>query len=216
LFMAAPWGVPNLQAGKPDFAAAVSDSIAPHIQSLFGNVPIVPHTHASAAVHGMRALYPQEGNTILLSVNGEVSELVSLQDSRVVGHATAPSGLGTVLRTLKSHAGLSEHEARSALKLGHASEALDVAAAHFAGEFKEAIQNLEGTHEATSVFVLAHEPGAEWFAKALSHRSLSDVFPKGGVVRALRNHQVAPYVSTSGIPDLHLSLDALYTAAAHR
>lgn len=214
IFMAAPWGVPNLAQGRPDFTPAF-DELAPRIQSLFGDVPTTLHAHASAAVHGLRAAYPHEEHALLLSVNGEVSELLLLEDARVVGHATAPVGTNTIVRTLKSHAGYSEHEARSAMRLNLASEAADAAAAHFAGEFKQAARELFADAGQGSVFVLAQEPSAEWVARSLAHKSLADLFPRGGTVRAMRPGHVAPFVAHHGAPDTHLLLDALYTSAAH-
>jgi hypothetical protein len=166
-------------------------------------------------MHGVRSFYPNEPEVLVLSVNGEVSELLLVENGHVVGHATAPIGLGTVLRTLKSHAGLSQEEARSALRLNHPSEAMHSAAAHFADEFKEAARELWQGRGRGTVLVLAHEPGTEWFARALSHRSLADLFPQGGVVRALRASHVAPYVGSRGTPDAHLYLNALYASAAH-
>ena len=213
MFMAAPWGTPNLEAGRPDFAPAFLE-LEPRIHSLFGDVPTTLHAHASAAVHGMRVAYPHEERALLLSVNGEVSELLFLEDARVVGHATAPVGLGTVLRTLKSHAGLSEHEARSSMRLNTQSEAAEAAAAHFAGEFKEAARELLSGQAAGSVYVLAQEPSAEWFARSLSHRSLAELFPQGGTVRAMRPGHLSAFVAQHGTPDTHLLLDALYTGAS--
>lgn len=215
VFLAAPWGVPNLSQGRPDFAQPLVDALAPRIRALFGDIPMSLHAHASAAVHGMRALYPDEGSALIVSINGEVCELILVESGHVVGHATAPAGLNTVLRTLKSHAGMSEHEARSALKLHH-SEAGEAAAAHFAGEFKEVARELYGGTGRGTVIVLAHEPGAEWFAKALSHRSLADLYPEGGVVRVIRAGHLAPFVGSLGTLDTHLALNALYTSAAHR
>ncbi|MDB5225440.1 MAG: hypothetical protein JWL87_392 [Candidatus Adlerbacteria bacterium] len=213
VFLAAPWGVPNLSVGRPDFSQVLTDVLAPRIAALFGDVPVAQHAHMSAAVHGLRALYPDHPQSLLLSINGEVSELLLLEDDRAVAHTTAPVGLHTVLRTLKSHAGLSEHEARSALKLGSSSEALEAAAAHFAGEFKEAARDILPEQGSPAVFVLAHEPAAEWFARSLAHRSLADLFPQGGIVRTLRGAHAAPYIS--GASDIHLALNALYASAAH-
>jgi hypothetical protein len=215
IFMAAPWGTPNLAQGRPDFAPAFGE-LRPRIRSLFGEVPVAMHAHASAAVHGLRAAYPNEERALLLSVNGEVSELLLIENSRVAGHATAPVGQGTVLRTLKSHAGMSEHEARSALRLNHASEASETAAAHFAGEFKQVARELFAGEAHGNVFVLAHEPAAEWFARSLAHRSLAELFPQGGTVRAIRPGHLSSFVAHHGTQDTHLLMDAIYSGAAHR
>lgn len=215
IFLAAPWGTPNLAQGRPDFAPAFGE-LVPRIRSLFGDVPTALHAHASAAVHGLRAAYPHEERALLLSVNGEVSELLLLENARVAGHATAPIGAGTVLRTLKSHAGYSEHEARSALRLNHKNEAMEAAAAHFAGEFKQVARELFGGQAHGNVFVLAHEPTAEWFARSLAHQSLAELFPQGGTVRAIRPGHLTSFVAHHGTQDTHLLLDAIYTGAAHR
>ncbi len=213
LFMAAPWGTPNLQAGRPDFAPVFGE-LQPRIRSLFGNVATTQHAHASAAAHGLRALFPHEEYALLLSVNGEVSELLLLQDAHVVGHATAPVGINTIVRTLKSHAGLSEHEARSHMRLNPQSEASAAAATHYAGEFKQAARELFAGEGQGTVFILAPEPVVEWFARSLAHRSLADLYPRGGVVRAIRPAHALPYVSAHGVMDTHLLLDALYAGAS--
>ncbi len=213
MFMAAPWGTPNLQAGRPDFAPAFEE-LQPRIRSLFGDVPTALHAHASAAVHGLRTAYPHEERALLVSVNGEVSEILMLEDARVVGHATVPAGAGTVLRTLKSHTGMSEHEARSSMRLNTQSEASEAAAAHFAVEVKQAARELfQGTGQG-SVFVLAHEPSAEWFARSLAHKSLAELYPQGGTVRAMRPSHIAPFVAHNGSLDTHLLLNALYAGAS--
>ncbi len=213
MFMAAPWGTPNLAQGRPDFVPAF-DALVPRIHSLFGDVPTHLHAHASAAVHGLRQAYPHEESALLLSVNGEVSELLLLNNGRVVGHATVPAGAGTMLRTLKAHTGMSLEEARSSMRLAHTNEATEAAVAHFAGEFKQAARELFSGETEGSVFVLAQEPSVEWFARSLAHKSLADIYPKGGTVRALRHSHIAPFVSHHGSQDTHLLLNALYTGAS--
>lgn len=224
VFMAAPWGVPNLLEGRPDFSHTLLKKIELRARSLFGDVPVLAHAHMSAAVHGLRALYPDERDALILSVNGEVSELLLLREARVAGYASAPIGVHTVLRTLKSHAGLTSHEARSALRLATRprqgkeglNEALRAAAAHFASEFACAAREMFGTEERGrgSVFVLAHEPAGEWFARALADASLAELFPQGGVVRAMRPGHLHPFVGGHA-GDAHLALGALYAHAAH-
>jgi hypothetical protein len=215
VFLAAPWGVPNLSLGRPDFEGSLTATLAARIRALFGDAPVACHAHASAAVHGLRVLYPEAHDALVLSVNGELSELLLVEAGHVAGHATVPVGLGTILRTLKSHAGHSIHEARSALRLGHHNEASRAAAAHFVGEFKDVAQDLLRGRGASRVFVLAHEPAGEWVARTLSSATLADLFPQGGVVRAMRAGQLAPYLAALGTQDTHLALGALYTGAAH-
>jgi hypothetical protein len=215
-FMAAPWGVPNLTTGRPDFSPFITQAIALRVPALFGDIPIAPHAHMSAAVHGLRSLYPSLEDALLVSVNGELSELLLIEGGHAVGHATVPAGVNTILRTLQTHGGLSSHEARSVLALQPTNhEGLQSAAHHYAGEFKSAARDLFAERKTNNVVVLAHGPSTDWFARALSDRSLSEVFPRGGTLRTLKSSHAAPYVATTGAPDLHLALDALYTAEAH-
>lgn len=222
LFMAAPWGVPNLSEGRPDFSQTLLGAITPTVRALFGDIPIAVHAHASAIVNGMRALHPDERDALIVSVNGEVTELVLLRDARVAGYATAPVGAHTIIRTLKSHAHVTPEEARSALLLATRAagasalaEALQSAATHVAGECAYAARELCGAQGQGDVFVLGHEPVGEWFARTLTKSALADVFSRGGTVRTIRAVHLNPYVEWSGLPDAHLALSALYAHAAH-
>ena len=142
-------------------------------------------------------------------------ELLLLQRGVVVGRATIPGGRHLLLRTLKSHGGLTDAEARSALHLqsAHIEEPLSSAAAHFVRAFKDAARDLLFHASVRSVYIVVEEPLGEWFAKILGGEPLQEVFPEGGVVRALRTHHLQPYIGSHARPDLFLMLETLYVGS---
>ena len=224
LFLGAPWGRPNLAAGRPDFASRITGELSWLSRSFFNLLPSF-HTRAGSAVFGLRTLTGEQ--QALLSVIGdEMTELLTLKDGLVAGHATIPFGLHTVLRTIQTHSGLSEHEARSALRLvhseqdrgGHMVEPMTAATGYFATEFTKTARNLLTSNESNAVFIIAPEPAGDLFAKALSGpagKELAELFPDGGAVRRIRALHVAPYfVAHAHNPDLHLMFEALYCNAA--
>ena len=134
-----------------------------------------------------------------------------------------PLGAATVLRTLRSHGGLSLAEAGSVLKLHvhggdtPASGALHAAARKLIDEFKQVSQALFAHGRPRSLYVLGAEPLAVWFAKALADSGLEELYPDGGTVRAVGTEHASPYVAThSERPDLGLLLDALFVDASMR
>ncbi len=216
VFLAPPWGKPNLEAGQPDFMPEMSQYLRTELQSVVDDAPVSFYTAAGAAAFGTRALFAPEP-CLVCSVTGEVSELLRMDGHGVRAHATIPTGLHSLLRTLRTHGGLSEEEARSVAKLpfntGHpAAEAARSAASEFAGHFKDAAKELLGPGDVLRVRIIAHEPAGEWFAQALSaDESLSELFPHGGEVRAVRSHHLTPHIEARAeTPDLALLLEALF------
>jgi hypothetical protein len=153
---------------------------------------------------------------LVCAVTGEVSELMHLDGQGVRGHATFPSGTHSLVRTLRTHGGLSEAEARSAMRLpmdaSAVREPFAAAAGEFARHFTDAAKELMSEGEVMRVMVIAPESSVEWFAKALSQdESLAALFPRGGQVRALRAHHASPHIAAHAeAPDIHLMLDALF------
>lgn len=215
VFMAPPWGTPDLAGGSPVFLPGMQSQVRGAARSLFGDVPVSFYTSAGAAAFGTRALLTKEP-CLVCAVTGEVSQLLRMDERGVRAHATVPSGLHTVLRTLSAHGGLSEEEARSAMRLPlqapHVREPFGAAAAEFSGQIKETLRDMMQPGEVLRVTVVAPDAAAEWFARALSaDESLAEFFPHGGEVRALRAHHAAPHVAAHAeSPDLHLLLDALF------
>lgn len=215
VFLSPPWGTPDLAVGKPRFVESMAKAAHRAIDALFGIRPSL-YAAASAAAFGARAALGAEPS-LVVSVTGEVSELVLLSRDGVIGHATIPSGAHTALRTLRTHGGLSEHEARSALKLSFDTprlrEPFASVASHFSGHFGSAAGELFAAAAPVSqVRVLAQGGAGEWFAEALAQSDrLAELFPQGGEVRALKAQYLLPYVAAhAALPDIALLLQAIF------
>jgi len=214
VFLSAPWGRPNLSEGTPDFLDGMASSVRTATEKSFGSVPLSFYTSAGAAAYGTRALFSPEPCLVCV-VTGEITEMLHIDDAGVRAHATIPTGSHSLIRTLRTHGGFSEHEARSASRLPfntpHLREPFGAAAAHFAEQFIDAARGLLQPGEVTRVRVIAPEPVGEWFARALSQSRLAEFFPEGGEVRALRPHHVMPHIAAhSATPDLRLCVNALF------
>jgi len=222
LFLSAPWGSPNLAVGKPQFAQPTVEMLDNLAEGFLGDTPIHFHSNAGALLQGSRRVLPQERRYLLCGISGEVSELLLVEDGRASGYATIPSGRHGVLRTLRSHGGLSEQEARSVMRLptktnaAHAyGEPLAAASAHFAGHFVEAARGLMGDTPTNRVYVVSEEPVGDWFARSLAESDqVGEMYPEGGVVRSLRAPQVTEHFSGHAeVPDISLMLQALFVDA---
>lgn len=214
VFLSAPWGRPNLAAGVPDFLPDMQERIQARIHAHFGALPISFYTAAGKAAFGTRSLMSEEPCLVCM-VTGEVTELMHLDHEGVRAHATMPLGSHALLRTLRTHGGLSAEEARSAARLPFSTERLrepfSAAAAQFGAQFQDAAQALIAPGEVVRVIVIAEEPLGEWFARALESQELSALFPNGGTVRALRpEHATAHMAAHAERPDIPLMLATLF------
>ena len=215
VFLAPPWGRPNLEGGRPDFMPEMQDYLRGELEAAFGDTPVSFYTSAGATAFGVRSLFAPEP-CLVCTITGEVSELMRMDNDGVRAHATIPTGQNALLRTLRAHGGLSEAEARSAARLPfgtrHIREPFDAAALEFAGHFKNAVKELLSPGDILRVRVIGAEPAGEWFARALAaDESLAELFPDGGEVRALRSHHLTQHIEAHAeVPDLLLMLDALF------
>lgn len=213
IFLSPPWAA--LEGGWR-YEEALTQALAAATEEYFGGGSVSFHPFGGALASVTTNLFPQEGKILLSAVSGEMTELLLVHNGAIVGRATTPLGTNLLLRTLKTHGGLSEAEARSALlaQPSHIEEPLSFAAAHFTRGFKDVAQELFADPSADgsvrSVYVVAPEPMGEWFAKTLGCEALGDLFPEGGVVRALRTHHFAPYVAAHARPDLFLMLQTIF------
>lgn len=209
VFVSAPWGVPDLSAGTPHFNEPLLADIRTGIQTYFA-VPASFHTHASAALQGVRVLLPYEESYLIHMPTGEITETLSVEQGRVAAYATLPVGRHTLLRTLQTHAGLSEPEARSALRLlpPHLAQPLRSAQRHFAEAFIPQATELNwGAHE--RVYVVSHD-GA-WLARTLAESDAAKLFSPTAVVRHLHGTHASPHFNAHAhVPDLPLQFDALF------
>src|SRR5581483_2175569 len=74
VFMSAPWGRPNLRAGRPDFVPHMQHSIIKTLAPHFDLPEPAFMTAAGASTMGMRAALPYERSHLLAIVTHEVTE----------------------------------------------------------------------------------------------------------------------------------------------
>lgn len=217
LFLAAPWGVPDLAAATPQLRKPVTDLLENALGERFAKLPLSFHTAAGAALSGAHRVLAQEEPYLLCIITGEVTELLLVADGKVAGYATLPLGRHLPVRTLRTHGLFSEHEARSALRAeaAYANAPLSAAALHYAEAFAESAAELLGTQPVATVYLLTHEPEGQWFAQALSQsEAMEPVFPNGGTVRVIKPSHAMPHVAAHAArPDTTLMLQALFTDA---
>ena len=214
VFLAPPWGRPNLYSGKPEFMDQMSAVVRASTESRLGRMPISFYTTAGLATFGNSILFEPEP-ALLLVVGGEVSELLHFDGSQVRAHATVPVGTHSLIRTLRTHGGLSELEARSAARLPfetpHLREPFHAAAFHIGSYVASATKDvLQGN--VRKVRIVGEDVAAHWFAQALAvYEPLGAFFPQGGEIRALRAAHLTPHLAAhQEVPDARLMLGALF------
>lgn len=222
LFFSPPWGALSLTDRELD-PHPFTHRVAKSVEAYFGPITTTMEPFGLMAAHTAPMILPLDDHYLLSTVSGEVTELMLIEHAgthfRTVGHATIPMGRHYPLRTLLSHGGFSEAEARSALHLHsrratphHAFEALHSAQNHYASEFGSVAGELLQHVPARSILVVAQEPAGEWFARSLAEsRELASLFPEAGEVRAARASHALPFVAVHARrPDLPLLLEVLF------
>ncbi|HYF12949.1 MAG TPA: hypothetical protein VD928_01460 [Candidatus Paceibacterota bacterium] len=220
VFLSPPWATMQINEGAVDFSRPIQEMVRHGATSMFGYKPVTFHPIGTAVAHGSAVLFPSGEPRILCIVSSEMSELLILSQQGVHGRGTIPVGLYTLLRTLTAHGGVSSGEAISFLKIAPTTshelhEPLIHAQRHFASQFTDAFRELRAQVSPQEVLIIAPAPSEELFARALiEDDSLSDLFPDGGTVRALRPHHVSEFIGAHARqPDLHLMLETLFADA---
>jgi hypothetical protein len=146
IFLSGPWAeVRFASAGNVKHHAhtAMTNLVRPMVAALFGDIPIAFHTFSNAAGFVANGIWGSEPY-LLCTITGEMTEISARGPHGLLGHATFPTGHASLVRTLMTHANMSESEARSAMRLGgsHLSEVFASAAQHFTDEFHIVAQKL--------------------------------------------------------------------------
>lgn len=219
VFVSAPWATAQgRQRGLVwSIEPLLISQIAASIIDTFGPLKTTFHAASAATSHATNQLFETAPDLLISTIGGEVTELTLLQEGVRVAHATMPIGKHFVLRTLQSHAGLSTHEAHSAIRLARAShietphaEALLAAAAHFAREFGQTASTIVETPVA-GVLIIAHEPIGEWAAQSIATHDIGNIFAEGTQVQALHTHHISPHLGAHAMhPDLLFMVEALF------
>lgn len=224
VFFAPPWAA--LAQGKRglewSFDPSLSSNVKKAIEGFFGSMPISLHAFGAAATETTNTLFEQQGDFLLCSMTGEMSELMLVQQGTLAGRATVPLGTNTILRTLQSHSNFSAEEARSALRLanqdhmpeGFSGEPLQAAAAHVGAHMSDITKDILQNTLAQGILIIAPQSVAEWLARTLARElALGDHFTEGASVRALHPHHLLPHVvAHAQNPDTALMLEGLFVA----
>lgn len=215
VFLRAPWVHVDFNNARLPTTAA-TDEFLHAIQGVYGDTllqaPLSFHSFGVSTAPILHTMFEEHEPSLIAIIGGEVTELFVTDGGAVRAYATIPLGSHALLRTLKTHSGLSDAEIYSLLRLqGGQNEALRAAAAHFASEFGSIARALLHTEHLRNVFVLGEAPFGTWFAKTLAEGELGEVFTEGGEVRALHPRHIAPYLSAhAGKPDVPLMLASLF------
>lgn len=220
VFLSAPWTAPKNGTTAPwVHESAVMEQVREAVEEYFNNIPVHFHAFAPKAGQVLGGLFPYEQNALVLSVTGEVAELLLLKDKVAVSHATMPVGKNTLARTLRASGGLSSKELFSALALSSEheedpaqyKEILQTTREHFLDAFMDSAEDILGGTAPSSVFVIAEAPLGQWFSKAIAgHNTIGYIFPEGAAVRTIQHAHLAPYCELqTAKPDLILTLEAV-------
>jgi hypothetical protein len=226
LFLSPPWAAP--EQSRRDLVwthePAVFASIKREIEGVFGRIPVTVHAFGEAAIKSLYALFEQSEDYLLCTVTGEMTELSLISQGLLQGHATIPTGSHLPVRTLSTHAGLSMHEAHSALALARETNesmplgsVITAAGGEFSGRFADAARNIAQDTLIGEVLVIGLEPQGEWFARALAGAPITRPFDTTSTVRALHTRHLIPYVTAhASSPDIILMLETVFIATLPR
>lgn len=216
VFLAAPWGVPNLTVRASEYVPGIRDYIKEQIQAAVGNIQVTFYTSADSIAYGSRVLGKHE-DTIVASLRGELLELLLLNATGPRGYGTVPLGSRSVLRTLQTHGALTTHEARSMLALtqhhDHSYEPLLAAGRHLSGHFADGAALLLPANQATSILVVGERALGDWFAKHIAEDPrVTELFSEDSTVEALHPRHMSSLVEVGRVNDPFMLLEGLFVS----
>jgi hypothetical protein len=216
VFLGAPWGVPNLALGKPEFSSYMQKFLTSEIDAIAHNLPLSFYTNADSGAFGSKFL-PADGVVLIAILRGEITELILLGEAGARGYATMPIGSRSVYRTLQTHARLSSAEISTIFTLAkHPAspyyEPLEAAGRHMLEHFALGVEALAQNGMPQNLLIIADEPLGSWFARTLeSDLSLGALFTPNATIRTFGSeHAAAHLAGHAAVPDLHLTLGALF------
>ena len=220
VFLAAPWGSPNLVAGTPQYVPGIRQYIKESVQAAFGDLPVSFYTAADAVLFGSRTL-GKHIDTIAVSLRGEMLELLLLNESGTSAYGTVPIGSRSILRTLQTHGAMSEHEARSILTLHTHKEdwqyePLLAAGRHLSDSFADGVELLLPAGIASSLVIVGEQPLGEWFAQNIADNPrVSGLFSEESTVEALLPFHIKDHVEQGTVQDPFILLETLLVGDKH-
>lgn len=221
IFLHAPWaGVSILpERAKADAHDETLDRLRAAAGGVLSNAPISFHSFSTTTTPIVHGVYNAPEETLVCTIGSEVAEVSFLKRGSIMGHATVPTGLNTLLRTLESHAGISRAEALSILSLSRSSrehvwaEALAAGMSHLAHELSlGAGELLSPARTSQQVFVVAPRGSADFFARSFTEDAgMHELFAPGSTIRAVSSRALVPHLASHPAqPDIPLLLESLF------
>jgi hypothetical protein len=220
VFLHAPWVGTQvaLERVVPQAHEKTVEALRLSARGYFDAIPVSFHSFSTTTTPIIRGIFNNPEETVVCSIGGEVTELMLLKEGVIKGHATTPHGFSTILRTLKSHAGISQAEALSVLNLSQRTrehlwaEAINTSLSHFAKELKGAAAQIVTNERPQQIFILSPKGTSDWFARSLTEdASLHELFSPGSTIRGVTEKYVSPHLSGHKVrPDVPLMLESLF------
>lgn len=221
VFLHAPWASVSIEPkrAKADAHDATLDALRSVSSGVLSTTPASFHAFSTAATPVIHGLFNAPRESLVVSIGGEIAELLLLKGHTIVGHATVPVGLHTLLRTLQTHARLSRPEALSVLALSRSTrehawaEALAAGIKQISRELQSTVASLlPDSKNAQQIFILAPERSADFFARMLTEdESMHELFAPGSTIRAVLPRHATPHLAGHpASPDVPLLLESLF------
>jgi hypothetical protein len=220
VFLHAPWVGTEVALERivPKPHEETLDRLKTSARGYFHAIPVSFHSFSTTATPVIGGIFGRPEEAVVCSIGSEVTELVLMKSGVIKGHATTPTGLSTIVRTLKSHAGVSEAEAFSILNLSKHTrehlwaEAIASGLAHFSSQLKGAAKHLVRADRPQQVFVLSPKNSSDWFARSLTEdQSLHELFYPGSTIRGVTSRFASEHLSGHPkVPDVALMLESLF------
>ncbi len=211
----APWSNKSSEAPYAWAPRSLCGPLLAILTQYVGAVPVTQTSSSTVAATITKGILPHTQH-LIHSLTGEQSETILTHEGKVMAHATSPNGTNFIHRSLATHAGLSEHQARSALgsNASHLIEAFSSIAHHFIDELSTLSRSFSLTELPRDLIVIAPEPYGQWLAKSLSQSQLLTSIKhfEDGTIRALRPLHFATALQTTAPRDVFLNLAATYEA----
>jgi len=221
VFLHAPWTAVSLKETqlKPETHDATLELLRQATQGIAHDIPATFHSFTTTTTPIVHGIFERPNDALVVSIGSELAEISLLKDQILVGYATVPVGVETLVRTIQTHAGISKAEARSILSLTrhtseHAwAEAVTTSIAHLTRELRTAAEELIPEYKnARHVFIVSPSHSSDLLARTFTHDTeVHKLFAPGSTVRAVSYKHISPHLAAHPeVPDVPLMLESLF------
>lgn len=165
------------------------EQIRKAVSRYFGVLPVTFHVSSIASAHALLALQQEESAFLLVEVGADTTEFLLVLDRTPAGRSTIPLGTARLFRTIMTHAGMGQEEARSAIRIAKEPQSpmrknlagtLDAAQKEYLEQVRKAISGLAlTTGSAGKAYLLCDEPAGHWLFTAIQGDFARTLVPGG-------------------------------------